>query len=60
MPALALEREVPQPAESRPVYKRWWFWTGAGALIAAGAVAAILLARPGNPQGSLGTIDARP
>jgi len=58
-PALALERQVPQAAESRPVYKRWWFWTGAGAIIAAGTIAAILLARPGNPQGSLPSIDAR-
>ena len=59
VPALALEREAPPPAESRPIYKRWWFWTGAGALVAAGVVTAILIARSGNPQGSLGTIDGR-
>jgi hypothetical protein len=59
VPSLALERQAPPPAESRPIFKRWWFWTGAGAIVAAGVVAAILIARPGNPQGSLGTIDAR-
>jgi tetratricopeptide (TPR) repeat protein len=60
VPALALERQAPPPAESRPIYKRWWFWAGAGAVVAAGVAAAILVARPGTPQGSLGQINGRP
>jgi hypothetical protein len=28
-----------------PMYKTWWFWTGVGAVVAAGTVTAILLAR---------------
>ena len=28
----------------RPVYKKWWLWTGIGAVVVAGAVTAILLA----------------
>jgi tetratricopeptide (TPR) repeat protein len=30
------------PEESRPIYKRWWFWTAIG-VVAAGGVAAALL-----------------
>src|SRR5581483_5097054 len=59
MPALALERPAPSPAESHPIYKRWWFWAGAGALVAAGVVVAIFALRPDTPQGSLGTIHGR-
>lgn len=36
-----------QPAPSRPVYARWWFWTGVGALVA-GSVAITVLATSGN------------
>jgi len=28
----------------KPVLKRWWFWTGVGAVVAAGAVTAVVLA----------------
>jgi tetratricopeptide (TPR) repeat protein len=37
---------VTQPAphdEDRPVFTRWWFWAGAGAIVAAGVVTAVLL-----------------
>jgi hypothetical protein len=33
----------PEPQESQPVYKRWWFWTGVGAVVAGGVVTAVLL-----------------
>lgn len=59
VPALALEKHAPPPAESRPVYKRWWFWTGAGAVVAAGVIVASFALRPGDPHGSLPTIDTR-
>jgi tetratricopeptide (TPR) repeat protein len=36
--------EVHQPAPA-PVYTRWWFWTGVGAVVAAGAVTAVVLGR---------------
>ena len=58
--ALALESHAPPPAESRPIYKRWWFWTGAGAAVAAGVIVAIFALRSETPQGSLGTIDGKP
>ena len=35
-----------QPAAaSHPVYERWWFWTGVGAVVVAGVVTAIVLTR---------------
>jgi tetratricopeptide (TPR) repeat protein len=31
----------PRDEESRPVYKRWWFWTAVGVAVAAGTVGAL-------------------
>jgi len=56
-PALLTARAPEQ--EGPPVYKRWWFWTGAGAVVAGGVVAAVLLTRDGGPHGSLAPIDGR-
>jgi tetratricopeptide (TPR) repeat protein len=37
------------PAEPRrPVYQRWWFWTGVGAVVAAAAVSAVVLSSGGG------------
>lgn len=58
-PALALDSRAPPPAESHPIYKRWWFWTGAGAVVASGIIVAIFALRSETPQGSLGTIDGK-
>jgi len=33
--------------ESKSVLKRWWFWTGAAAIVAGGVVTTYLLTRPG-------------
>ena len=33
----------PEPPASQPVYKRWWFWTGVGVVVAGGVVTAIVL-----------------
>jgi hypothetical protein len=39
-----LTATAPPPAPPRrPVWKRWWFWTGVGAVVAGGVVAAIVL-----------------
>jgi tetratricopeptide (TPR) repeat protein len=54
----------PQPAEpavehepDRPVYKRWWFWTGIAVVGVAGGVGAYELTRSsGPPSTSLGNI----
>jgi hypothetical protein len=49
------------PAESPPVYRRWWFWGSVGAVVAAGAVTAVVLLAgkggsnvPGTPLGNQG------
>jgi tetratricopeptide (TPR) repeat protein len=47
----------PVPAE-RPIYARWWFWTGIGVLVAGGGgvVAYELTRPPGPPSTNLGNI----
>jgi hypothetical protein len=40
---------LPPPVEAeRPVYKKWWFWTGIGVVVAGGVVAAILISQSGG------------
>jgi tetratricopeptide (TPR) repeat protein len=46
------------PAAS-PIYEKWWFWTGVGAVVVAGAVTAVALSSSGggtaNPSSTLGS-----
>jgi hypothetical protein len=46
---LAQASSSPEPPASVPVYKRWWFWTGIGALVAGGVVTGILLSQKPAP-----------
>ena len=47
---------VERPAE-RPIYTRWWFWTGIGVIAAGGGVVAYEVTRPqGPPSTNLGNI----
>jgi hypothetical protein len=41
---------APEPQESRPAYKRWWFWTGIGAVVAGGVVTAVVLSSKSAPK----------
>jgi hypothetical protein len=41
----------PAPEGDSPVYKRWWFWTGIGAVVVGGAVTAVLLSRSTKSPG---------
>lgn len=50
-PAASVDRSAelvsspqPAPASDSPVYARWWFWTGVGAVVVGGVVTAVLLA----------------
>jgi tetratricopeptide (TPR) repeat protein len=55
-----LTTTAPAAEESHPAYKRWWFWTGVGAVVVGGAVAAFFLTRPKTEiPGSLDHIDGR-
>lgn len=38
----------PLPTSEPPVYARWWFWTGIGAVVVGGTVTAILVSRSGT------------
>ena len=40
---IAQSRPSPEPPASPPVYRRWWFWTGVGVVVAGGVVTAIVL-----------------
>jgi hypothetical protein len=40
----------PEPQESPPVYKRWWFWTGIGAVVVGGVVTGVLLSKKSAPK----------
>jgi PEGA domain len=54
-----IELERPPPlaaAPDRPVYKRWWFWTGLGTAVVGGTAAAFLL-RPGVKPPLTGGLD---
>jgi hypothetical protein len=43
---LAARSVPPEPASSsRPIYTKWWFWTGVGAAVIAGSVTAFVLTR---------------
>jgi hypothetical protein len=48
-PQLDLTARSTEPQEEtqpHPVWKRWWFWTAVGTVVAAGAVTAFLVTRP--------------
>jgi hypothetical protein len=36
------------PVSESPVYARWWFWTGVGAVVAGGVVTAVVLSHSGS------------
>ena len=41
------EEPVVETSDGAPVYKKWWFWTGVGVLVAGGVVAAVALSSGG-------------
>lgn len=49
---------APPPPAARPIYARWWFWTGVGVIAAGAGVTTYELTRPGSspPSTSLGNI----
>jgi hypothetical protein len=48
-PAPGLNLTAPPPdTEPRPIYKKWWFWAGVGAVVVVGAVAAAAAASGGG------------
>ena len=37
-----------QPSEGGPVFKKWWFWAGVGAVVAGGVTAGVVAAQPAH------------
>jgi tetratricopeptide (TPR) repeat protein len=62
-PSATIATGAPTAVETpRPVWRRWWFWAGAGTVVAA-AVVTTLLVRRGDPYdkaGSIGTLGSAP
>lgn len=53
-PAASQSRD--ELADEDPIYRKTWFWVGAAAVVAAGAVTAVVLARaPKDPTATLGS-----
>jgi hypothetical protein len=51
----ALPAAPAEMARSQPTYKKWWLWTGIGAVVVGGSVTALLLLRRSNdPCGGVG------
>jgi hypothetical protein len=50
---IAQSAPPPEPQESSPAYKRWWFWSGIGAVVAGGVVTAIVLSSKSAPKSPL-------
>jgi tetratricopeptide (TPR) repeat protein len=46
-PATTLTATAP-PAESEPIYKKWWLWTAVGVVVVGGVVAAVALSSKGG------------
>jgi tetratricopeptide (TPR) repeat protein len=49
----------PKPSDSRPLYKKWWFWTGLAAVTITGTVFAVRSGDSGSgiPDSDLGNVD---
>ncbi len=47
-----------KPTQDRPVYKKWWFWTGVGAVVVGGSIGIYAASSGGSspPMSDLGNI----
>jgi hypothetical protein len=46
----------PREPQATPLYKRWWFWTAVGVVVAAAATATIVATRPEDVEPGWGTL----
>jgi tetratricopeptide (TPR) repeat protein len=51
-----MEENNETPPESKPIYKKWWFWAGVGVATVAVGTTVYLATRPSSPTTSLGDI----
>jgi hypothetical protein len=46
-----------QADQTPPIYKRWWFWTGLGVVVAGAVVTTVLVTRPSDPTPYMGNLN---
>jgi hypothetical protein len=51
---LARPPEPPVAPSETPIYKRWWFWTGIGAVVTAGVITGVVVSRRGEVGNCMG------
>jgi hypothetical protein len=56
-PVARLTRTPPPPPRDEPLYTRWWFWTGAAALVVGGVMGGLVLSRRTVPSGCSAGLD---
>lgn len=50
-PIVAAETSAKAEPADRPVYKKWWFWTGVGVAVAAGVIVGVVVSRRSDESG---------
>jgi tetratricopeptide (TPR) repeat protein len=56
-PAATLTATAPPPEGATPIYEKWWFWTGAGVVVAAAVVGIVLATSSTKPWNNVANVN---
>ena len=56
-PAATLTATAPPPQGATPIYETWWFWTGAGVVVAAAVVGVVLATSTTKPWNNVANVN---
>ena len=56
-PAATVTATAPPPEGSKPIYETWWFWTGAGVVVAAAVVGIVLATSSTKPWNNVANVN---